>query len=145
MTTIERLSNNLLKMDSGCWEFIGARDSKGYGRIWHEGNTIMAHRACWIVTNGPIPVGIFVLHKCDNPPCCNPDHLRLGTADDNTQDMLAKGRYKITRNPKLSADQVIEIKAALETGTTRRELSERFAVSLGAIDHIKHNRNWGHL
>ena len=142
MTTYDRLYSKLIETAEGCWEFTGARDSKGYGRIWHIDNTIMAHRASWLVHNGDIPTGLFVLHKCDNPPCCNPDHLFLGTADDNTKDMMNKGRHKAIRNSILKEDQVREIKDLLQQGISRRELCARYGVSFGAIDAIKHNRNW---
>ncbi len=144
-TTEARLYSRLVETETGCWEYTGCRDRSGYGRIWHFDNTIMAHRASWIVHNGPIPDNLFVLHTCDNPPCCKPEHLHLGTADDNTKEMFKRGRYKITRTTKLTEEQVLEIINSLINGGSRVELSERFNVSLGAIDAIKHGRNWRHL
>lgn len=144
-STKRRLYEKLEESEAGCWEFMGARDSKGYGRIWHINEVIMAHRASWMVHRGPIPIGIFVLHDCDNPSCFNPAHLFLGTADDNTKDMMNKGRHKIVRNPILNADQVIEIRNSLDEGIGRIELAIKFSVSLGAIDAIKHRRNWRHI
>ena len=79
-----------------CWEWQGSRDQHGYGRLQRggkDGGIIKAHRASWELHNGPIPPGKAVCHKCDNPPCCNPADLFLGTMRDNTQDMLAKGRH----------------------------------------------------
>lgn len=140
-----RLYSKLTETLEGCWEFIGAKDSDGYGRIWYINNTLMAHRVSWIIHNGLIPDGLFVLHKCDNPPCCHPDHLELGTAEANTKDMLAKGRYKIIRACKLTGEQAAEIKASLAKGGSRIALSKQFNISLGAIDAIKHGRNWRHL
>lgn len=144
-TTEDRLYSRLYHSDNGCWEYHGARDSAGYGRIWHINNTIMAHRASWIVHNGSIPAGLFVLHKCDNPPCCNPDHLFLGTAEDNTKDMMNKGRRPIIRVCKLTEDQVREIKNLLINDISRRALKDKFNISFGAIDAIKHGRNWEHI
>lgn len=79
---------------SGCWEFTGFKNKKGYGSIWHVENMDEAHRVSYTVFVAPIPEGIFVLHRCDNPPCINPEHLFLGTHLDNMADMRAKGRSK---------------------------------------------------
>lgn len=76
----------------GCWEWQGGRDEYGYGVVRVKGRNMRAHRAMWEVTYGPITLGLFVLHSCDNPPCIRPDHLMLGTQRANIQDMLAKGR-----------------------------------------------------
>lgn len=81
---------------SSCWEWTAHCDRRGYGEIGSSGNRgkphLRAHRVSWEIHNGPIPDGLFVLHRCDNRKCVNPHHLFLGTAKDNTQDMLAKGR-----------------------------------------------------
>ena len=94
----QRLREKLVHNETtGCVEFAGSRDRKGYGRIGvqlgfcrHE--TRLAHRVAWELENGPIPDGLNVLHRCDNPPCCNTEHLFLGTLADNNKDMQAKGR-----------------------------------------------------
>lgn len=91
----DRLFGRVVKTSSGCWEFTGPKRKGGYGALSSggtEGRQLLAHRAAWTLTNGPIPDGLFVLHHCDNPPCCNPDHLFLGTLKDNTADARAKGR-----------------------------------------------------
>lgn len=77
---------------SGCWEWSGGRNPvSGYGQTPEN---VAAHRVAWEIANGPIPDGQWVLHKCDNRPCCNPDHLMLGTQADNIADMKAKGRAR---------------------------------------------------
>lgn len=78
-----------------CWKWMGAVTSKGYGVTGEGGKNIIASRASWIVNRGPIPNGKFVLHRCDNPPCTNPEHLFLGTKGDNWRDALQKGRRKL--------------------------------------------------
>ncbi len=80
--------------ETGCTEYQGGRDPKGYGVAWNGQRLRRAHRLIWELTHGPIPDGMLVLHRCDNPPCCNIDHLFLGTARDNSRDMIAKGRGK---------------------------------------------------
>ena len=77
-----------------CWPWIGARDRpNGYGRFSiKRSRAILAHRFAWILSNGPIPDGLCVLHRCDNPPCVNPAHLFLGTQADNNVDCVRKGR-----------------------------------------------------
>lgn len=77
-----------------CIEWWGPRFRGGYGRTASRvlDNSKIAHRVAWIEVNGPVPEGLLVLHSCDNPPCVNVEHLFLGTNQDNTDDMLAKGR-----------------------------------------------------
>lgn len=76
-----------------CWIWTRCRDRRGYGRFSAKGHR-RAHRFSWALTNGPIPPGMCVLHRCDNPPCVNPAHLFVGTSNDNVADMMAKGRFR---------------------------------------------------
>lgn len=79
----------------GCIEWRRAKQHNGYGRTSDgAGRVVLAHRAAWALVNGPVPPGLRVLHKCDNPPCVNPEHLFLGTSKENTADMIAKGRLR---------------------------------------------------
>ena len=104
--------------DGSCWRWRGNKNQAGYGqfRVGRHGRVWSAHRVSWMLKNGDIPPKMLVLHRCDNPGCCNPDHLFLGTAKDNMQDCLNKGRRatnycKHTRIRKLTDDQVREIRA----------------------------------
>ena len=144
----ERLMTKVVKQPSGCWEFKGAKDINGYGRIWTGEQTHLVHRVSWEINIGPIPVGKLICHRCDNPSCINPEHLFIGDYTDNTQDMMQKGRRLSTRGEdsptaKFTEADVSYIKAELCAGTKRVVLAQRFNVSLGAIDGIKHGRNWG--
>lgn len=75
-----------------CIEWQGGRDRDGYGTTLYQGKKQRAHRVAWQRIHGPIPDGLNVLHKCDNPPCVNVGHLFLGTQRRNVEDMMAKGR-----------------------------------------------------
>src|SRR4249920_397573 len=77
----------------GCWPWIGAKSNE-YGSMYVEGRRQRAPRISWEIHNGEIPIGLHVLHKCDNPPCVRPDHLRLGTHAENMHDMVVRGRAR---------------------------------------------------
>jgi hypothetical protein len=132
-----------------CWPWPGHVNSYGYGVLWPS---IAAHRAAWELSNGQIPDGLCVCHKCDNPPCCNPNHLFLGTHADNMADMANKGRQpkhrRVRPRPerqvaaKLTDAQVIEIRTSPETG---RAAATRFNVSTSLVSLIRLGQRWKHL
>jgi hypothetical protein len=96
LTIEEQRINRVLhwiKVEDGCWEWQGYRHPNGYGRVSWLGKVQWAHRVVWQLCFGDIPDDLWVLHHCDNPPCCNPEHLFLGTPKDNTQDSIRKGRW----------------------------------------------------
>lgn len=82
--------------NSGCWLWLSTVTRKGYGmfRLHRSEQRQRANRLAYAIYRGPIPAGMMVLHRCDNPGCVNPDHLFLGTAADNTNDMIGKGRWR---------------------------------------------------
>jgi hypothetical protein len=84
---------------TACWPWTGHRTVDGYGRAKHEGRDHNAQRVAWMLTVGSIPDGMVVCHRCDNPPCVNPDHLFLGSQADNIADMDAKGRRRRAPRP----------------------------------------------
>ena len=91
-TPEERFWGKVDKTD-GCWLWTAGTNINGYGRLSVNRIAILAHRYSWALHNGEIPKGMCVMHKCDNPPCVNPDHLEMGSQQDNLKDMLSKGRH----------------------------------------------------
>lgn len=79
---------------AACWLWTGSQKPTGYGQVSLKGRVYLAHRVAWTLTHGAIPDGLGVLHHCDNPPCCNPAHLFLGSQGDNSADMVAKDRRR---------------------------------------------------
>ena len=134
-----------------CWPYLGAKFHYGHGAIYAWGKQDRAHRVSWILANGPIPDGLNVLHKCDNPPCVNPAHLFLGTDADNIRDMNAKGRDRTLRGDedpksKLTEEQVKQIRQLYKPYVvSQHALAVRFGVSRGAIEAIVHGENWRHV
>jgi HNH endonuclease len=97
LLTVEERFWAKVEKTEGCWLWMGYRNKKGYGMFKMPDRVQLAHRAAWMLTNGPIPDGLDVLHKCDNPPCVRPTMLFLGTNADNQQDSVRKGRHVSTK------------------------------------------------
>lgn len=128
--------------DTGCWLWQGAVGSDGYGRVRRRGVTYSAHRFSYELFKGPIPEGLCVMHRCDVPRCVNPTHLVLGTKADNSRDMLRKGRdgHPV---PKLSYEQVLEVRAMLAQGATKAAVCERFGICRSTVQDIEAGATWG--
>ena len=95
-----------------------------------------AHRIAWEFENGPVPDGMCVCHSCDNPPCCNPKHLFLGSHQDNTQDMMKKGRHNPRGPHKLTDKEILEIREQAKEGVHQVYLAETYEVSQSMISNI---------
>lgn len=131
-----------------CWVWAGGTSQKGYGkmRCVPGGNYQYTHRVSWAVHNGPIPDGLHVLHHCDNPPCCNPNHLFLGTNDDNVADKMSKNRhYAGESSPvaKLSESDVLEIRKIGREQVA--SVAKRYKVDPSTIYSIINRRTWKHV
>jgi hypothetical protein len=109
----------------------------------------MAHRISWILHYGPIPDGLIVLHKCDIPKCVNPDHLFLGTGQDNMDDMVSKGRsLKGEKSPmhKLTEEEVLEIRSLYQSGEfSQGRLASMYRVNQTNIGFIIRRKSWRHI
>lgn len=148
---LDRLLSKVQKRESGCWEFQGARDKKGYGCIsakCYGMQSMGAHRASWIAHRGPIDPGLCVCHKCDNPSCVNPDHLFIGTHQDNAKDMVARGRAaehvgKFNRfAAKMTEDQVRLMREMAASGATAKELAKEFNTHAVNVRLILRGKTW---
>lgn len=130
-----------------CWEWQGWRHPKGHGQIGRgtrQDGLAYTHIVAWEVTNGPVPNGSYVCHRCDNPPCVNPNHLFLGTPADNTHDMIKKRRHSYGEKHarKLSERDVIEVRRLLTKGMTQQAVANRFSVSRSLIGQIGQFHRW---
>lgn len=140
-----------------CWVWTGKTNQFGYGMVWivgGMGKEARAHRISWEIKNGEIPAGQCVLHKCDNPPCVNPDHLFLGTKYENIQDATRKGRQTSAlkgedhTTAKLTNDQVHEIRHLYKSRTPGRSgpaLAKIYGVNHHTITDIARGVKWSHL
>lgn len=141
-----------------CHQLSGTQPDE-YGRIGEggrRGRDLYAHRVAWEMAHGPIPDGMEVMHTCDNPPCCNVRHLKLGTHAQNMADMAAKGRVRQRGTgprgerhwaAKLSADDVATIRREYTPGRkrgpgTRKALAARFGIDRSTVARIATGRSW---
>lgn len=146
-----------------CWLWMRACQGFGYGLFQVEGRSIGAHRVAWQLAYGPIPDGLLVMHRCDNPRCVNPAHLQLGTYADNMADKARKGRCnaptgdrawarkhpeRVPRGERhyaarLTAAQVAEIRARYAAGRiSQQALADAYGVSRATITYIVNNKTW---
>lgn len=137
----------------GCWLWTGATASCGYGKLNINRRSVRAHRIAYELLVGPIPEGHLVLHKCNNPACCNPAHLTTGSHKDNTAYMMQCGRQRnrVFRGmdharAKLTDDQVRAIRIDYDAGTTSiAQLAVQYHISESQCGRIVHRESWKHL
>jgi hypothetical protein len=157
--------NRLVERTDGCWKWHGYT-VKGYGVLYDGDNgwrMVQAHRLSWKIHHGAISPGMFVCHRCDNPPCCNPDHLFLGTQKDNMSDAARKFRTSsgarhaarvfagqeihgsVRANAKLSEEQVRTIRQLRRDGVSVRDIAPMFKVCKATIFNLLRGKTWGNV
>jgi len=124
-----------------CWLWIGAVSVNGYGTLNTGKATQQAHRVSWQLHNGPIPKDLQVCHRCDIRNCVRPDHLFLGTATDNMQDMVRKGR----QNSKLDPSKVRDIRQRYAEGVSAKDLATAHGVDRSLVHLIVKRKLWVHV
>jgi HNH endonuclease len=140
-----------------CWLWNAYRSKAGYGSFWYQNTIMAASRFAFLTTGVPIPEGYQVCHKCDNPPCVNPRHLFLGTAKDNHDDSMAKGRANTQLNPflmlgennpasSLTKKKVRKIRRLYATGEfSQKGLAMRFHIAQPTVYKIVNGLRWKHV
>lgn len=137
-----------VSQDRGCWEWKGKHPKSRYGKISLRGKDYLAHRAAYEVWVGPIPKGLLVRHTCDNPPCINPEHLKVGTAKDNARDKVLRNRTQDQRGElgpraKLTQAEVGQIRETYsDGGVTQQALADQYGVTQTTIGLIVRNKTW---
>jgi hypothetical protein len=135
-----------------CWEWQGWKDKDGYGRISVKDRGMRTHRYAFLITKGPIGENLQVCHSCDNPACCNPKHLWLGTSAQNTEDSKNKGRKKLFAvkgenhgRAFLSDDDVIRLRMLRGQGWRVTDLANIFCCSKQIVSFATLGVKWKHL
>ncbi len=135
----------------GCWEWTGSHTNFGYGTIQCGSRTVgnrrpvLTHRLAYILSVGSLSGADVVRHRCNNPPCCNPAHLLIGTQLDNIRDTIEAGRN--TRgeqhaNAKLSVSDVIEIRSLRKSGSKSSAIALRFGILPRTVRQICQGKSW---
>lgn len=131
--------------DTNCWVWNGRRTTRGYGKGRRD---TLIHRLAYETWVGPIPEGHVVRHKCDNPPCINPDHLETGTQADNSRDMVERGRMQDQRGARgprarLTGEEVQDIRTEYAKGVlTQQMLAEVYGLTQSGVSTIVRGRTW---
>ncbi len=147
----------IIRGEDECWDWSGPTDFDGYGVTTMESEKTRAHRAAFIVSGGQLSaVRPLVIHSCDNRACCNPRHLRAGSAKENTGDMMQRKRHgggvrkvpprgELNGSVKLRESQVIEIRKLIAAGVRPVRIAQLFSVSDVLIGKIKNGKLWKHV
>lgn len=134
-----------------CWVWTAAHNGRrGYGGVQADGRWKRASRVSWEMENGPIPDGLHVLHRCDNPPCVRPDHLFLGTQSDNNHDRDRKGRGRWSPGEangchKLTNADILDIRRLSSSGVSRAAIASMFNINKNTVSGISTRRTWKHV
>lgn len=136
--------------DNECWEWNRKRSPKGYGELDYHKKCWRAHRLAYALTYGEFDPKLYVCHRCDNPPCCNPKHLYLGTCRDNLIERNMKGRNvnqkgEAHSQAKYTEATVLKVRADYAKGVTLAKISELHNVKMRSVSDIVYRRRWLHI
>ncbi len=137
-----------IKSDDECWNWKAGKIRSGHGQFRVNSIKTYTHRFSYELKNGPIPEGLHICHHCDNPSCVNPNHLFLGTHQDNMKDRDMKGRNNCAKGSnhgesKLTEQQILEIRNIINM--TQKEIGKLYEVTQSTISYIKNNKTWRHI
>lgn len=143
MSTLKQRFEAKVRVTPECWLWTGARSGLQYGGIREGDRVLRAHRVSYELNVGPIPEGLHVMHRCDNPVCVNPAHLQLGTHQDNMADMYAKGRRKAASGLRNGAAKLTPEarRAILESRLPSEKLGPMHGVSGSLVRKIRQAAN----
>jgi len=126
-----------------CWLWTSTKAGRGYGSFRIGQRQVYAHRLSYEMTYGPIPEGMYVCHSCDTPPCVRPDHLFIGTPQENYHDARRKGR--VISSSRLTTDDILEIRRLAAYGLKHVEIARRFNIKRAHAWGIVTGRSWSHV
>jgi len=149
-TILEKFNEKYDIDSTGCWIWNGSKNTDGYGQIGFNYKQYLAHRLAYELFKDIIPERLFVCHECDNPSCVNPEHLFLGTHQDNMDDMVAKGRSPKQRGEAGSTHVLTEEQAQYILDFKHYHgsltmLAKEFTVDVSTIFYVKSGKSWSHL
>ena len=147
VSTHKRFMDKVKVHSNGCWLWTACTDGGGYGLLKLAGTrtNVKAHRYSYEQYNGNIPTGLMIRHTCDTPACVNPEHLELGTHDDNMNDRRLRGRTAIGVNhsqAKLTVDDVNVIRSRLHNGDTQRVIATDYNIAQSLVSAINTGKLW---
>lgn len=146
---IKRFWSNIdMRTPNECWVWLRATDKDGYGWIGIKYRMVRTHRFAYYLHTGKDPLLLQVMHSCDNPPCCNPSHLTLGTNRDNVNDMARKHRLLIgekNHSAKLNKSKVVLIRTLFASGISISQLARDFSVDRKTLRQAATGATWKHV
>lgn len=135
-------------MPDPCWEWSGSNDEDGYGRIKIKGTMMYVHRVFYQLFVGRLRNLEIAMHRCDNPPCCNPNHLSRGNHADNIADCISKGRNAIgaaSGHAKLTDAKVAELRDEYRSGKSGYRIAIEMGMSTSTMQNVLFGRTWVHV
>ncbi|MGT2513846.1 HNH endonuclease [Sphingomonas panni] len=138
------IADRVIISSTGCWEWSGFRDHQGYGSLYWSG-VYRAHRFSYKVIYGIDPGSLLVRHKCDNPPCVNPDHLELGTAQQNSDDCVSRNRQARGERHTVSVLDEKAVLAIRASSLSPKQLSKLHGVNVNTIHQVISRKTWKHI